>query len=255
MRSNTSLQVRNVHASIQGKKILKGLTISVKPGTIAALMGPNGSGKSTLAHVLMGNPEYSVQSGAVLFCGKNILRLEPDQRARLGLFLAFQYPHEIPGINMYVFLSTACQATQGKNFNQEEFKKELEFWLDKLKLDASFLDRSLNEGFSGGEKKKAEILQLALLKPKIAILDETDSGLDIDSLKIIANAVRYLVRNQKLGCLVITHYRRLLDLLKPDSVHVMSNGVVVQRGTAALVQKLERHGYGWISLKKKNVRA
>ncbi|MGB0757761.1 MAG: Fe-S cluster assembly ATPase SufC [Patescibacteria group bacterium] len=243
--SKNSLVVDNLHARIGETKILHGVSLVLRPGKVTALMGPNGSGKSTLANVIMGNPDVEVTRGKVMWQGKNILKLSIDERARMGLFLSFQYPTELPGVNMYEFLTTSYKALHGEKAMQG-FDDRLQGLLKKFKLSSSFLDRNVNEGFSGGEKKKNEMLQLALFDPKIAIMDETDSGLDIDALKLIAKNVNDL-RNTKRGFLVITHYQRLLKLLKPDAVHVMHEGKIVKTGTAELVKTLERKGYNWIN--------
>ena len=238
------LEIRNLHVSVEGKEILKGLDLVVSKGEVHAIMGPNGSGKSTLALTLMGHPKYEVTEGEVLFKGENILELEPDERARLGLFLAFQYPYEIGGVPLSRFLLQAIKArqTNGEKLPFGQFRKMLLENLKKLKLDESFATRYLNEGFSGGEKKRAEILQMLMLKPEIAILDETDSGLDIDSIKVVAEAVNSL-RGPEFGCLAITHYQRILNFLKPDYVHVMVDGKIVKSGGPELAHELEAHGY------------
>lgn len=239
------ISVQNLFAGIDGQVILKGLNLKIKPGKIIALMGPNGSGKSTLSQVIAGHPNYQVSRGQILWQGKNILKLKPDERAKLGLFLSFQYPHELPGVNMYDFLSTCYQNIFGGEKHKKYFDKKLKESLKSLNLSSNFLDRSVNEGFSGGEKKKSEILQLQVLSPKIAILDETDSGLDIDALKLIAKNILAL-KSPKIGFLVITHYQRLLKYLKPDEVHIMLDGQIVKTGSYDLVAKLEKHGYGWL---------
>lgn len=244
------LSIENLHGSIDDKKILRGINLDIKPGKIIALMGPNGSGKSTLAQILMGNPAYKVSKGKVNWQGKNILKLEPWQRAKLGLFLSFQYPYELPGVNMHEFLSTSYKAIHGDKDYQKNFEKYLQASLKSLNLSEKFLDRSVNEGFSGGEKKKNEILQLKLLRPKISVLDETDSGLDIDALKLIAKNINEL-KSPSQGFLVITHYQRLLNYLKPDEVHVILDGKIVKSGKADLVEKLEKKGYDWLTPKKK----
>ncbi len=243
-----SLIIKNLHAGIAAKQILKGVNITVKPGRIVALMGPNGSGKSTLANVLMGHPDYQVKQGQVFFNNKNILNLESWERARLGIFLAFQYPYEIPGLTVYHFLQNAVRIVQGKNFVQSSFDLKIKTVAKDLHLVDSFLDRGLNEGFSGGEKKRMEILQLNLLNPQIAILDETDSGLDIDALKLVADNIKDLV-DHKLGVLVITHYQRLLNYLEPDEVHVMRQGKIIASGDKNLARKLEAKGYSWLKVK------
>jgi len=243
-----SLNIKNLYASIAGKQILKGVNLMVKPGQVVALMGPNGSGKSTLAHVLMGHPNYHVKQGQVLFNNKNILNLESWKRARQGIFLAFQYPYEIPGLTVYHFLQSAVQVKQGKSFVQSSFDLKIKKVAKDLHLADSFLDRGLNEGFSGGEKKRLEILQLNLLNPKIAILDETDSGLDIDALKLVAGNVKSMV-GPNLGVLVITHYQRLLNYLEPDEVHVMRQGKIIASGDKNLARQLEAKGYSWLKVK------
>lgn len=252
--SNT-LTINGLEASIDGNVILQGVNLKIKPGKIVALMGPNGSGKSTLAHVLMGHPGYTVKKGTVKFGEKNLLRLETWERARLGLFLSFQYPYEIPGVNFYEFLLAAYKSLNGLTSKtdpkkaqktEETFDNRVHLSLKELNLTEKFLTRNVNEGFSGGEKKKAEILQMKVLQPKIAILDETDSGLDIDALKIIAKNVRVAV-SPDIGFLVITHYQRLLHHLKPDEVHVMLEGRIVESGGPDLAKKLEKKGYKWLS--------
>lgn len=246
-----TLTIRDLHVSVEGKEILKGVNLTVDQGEIHALMGPNGTGKSTLAYALMGHPDYEVTSGVVEFRGKNILDLEPDERARLGMFLAFQYPVAIPGVTVANFLRMAINAKrkQGdpddKGIAIPEFRKMLKQKMDLLEMTHEFAGRYLNEGFSGGEKKRAEILQMATLEPRIAILDETDSGLDIDALKIVSNGVNAL-SGPNLGVLIITHYQRILNYIKPDFVHVMLNGQVVESGSSELALHLEEHGYDWI---------
>ncbi len=246
MSTQKILKIENIHASIDEVKILNGVNLEVPLGKITALMGPNGSGKSTLSHVLMGHPEYEVTKGKVTWKNKNILKLDPSERSKLGIFLAFQYPLEIPGVNFYDFLLSAYNAHMGKKATQDDFTTRLKDALASLQLDDSFLDRSLNEGFSGGEKKKAEILQLKILQPEIVIMDETDSGLDIDALKIIASNIRKLV-SPKVGILVITHYQRLLNYLQPDDIYVMQKGQIVTQGGKEIVHNLEKHGYKWIN--------
>lgn len=243
-----ALVIENLSAGISGKRILHGVNLTVKPGKIVALMGPNGSGKSTLANVLLGHPDYQVSRGQVIFNNKNILKQETYQRARLGLFLAFQYPYEIPGLTVYHFLQSAAQVVSGKNFNQNIFDDEIRRVIKLLNLPDIFLDRGLNEGFSGGEKKRMEILQLRLLNPKIAILDETDSGLDIDALKLVADNVKDMV-GLGLGVLVITHYQRLLNYLEPDEVNVMRQGKIIASGDKNLARELEAKGYSWLKVK------
>ncbi len=245
------LEIRNLHASVEDKPILKGVNLVVRQGEIHALMGPNGSGKSTLAYSLMGHPAYTVTAGEVIFKGENILELEPDQRAHLGLFLAFQYPVAIPGVSVANFLRTAMNAhrklenPEDKGVSIPEFRRMLTKKMDLLKMDHSFAGRYLNDGFSGGEKKRAEILQLATLEPEIAILDETDSGLDIDALRIVAEGVNALA-GPDLGVLVITHYQRILNYIKPQFVHVMFDGRIVESGGPELALQLEEAGYDWV---------
>lgn len=247
----SELVISNLHVSIDDKEILKGVDLTVKQGEVHALMGPNGTGKSTLAYALMGHPNYTVTEGEVWFKGQNILELQPDQRSHLGVFLAFQYPIAIPGVTLANFLRTAMNA-QRKSANPEdkgisipEFRKNLKTRMDLLKMDSNFAGRYLNEGFSGGEKKRAEILQMAMLKPEIAILDETDSGLDIDALRIVSEGVNAL-RGPDLGVLVITHYQRILNYIKPEFVHIMLGGRIVESGGPELALHLEEHGYDWL---------
>lgn len=247
----SELVIRNLHASIEGKPILKGVNLTIAQGQIHAIMGPNGTGKSTLAYTLMGHPSYDVTEGEVLFKGINLLELAPDERSRLGLFLAFQYPVVIPGVTVANFLRTAINARRkaenrdDKGITITDFRKLLKEKMELLKVDNSFAGRYLNEGFSGGEKKRAEVLQMATLKPEIAILDETDSGLDIDALRIVSEGVNAL-RGNDLGILVITHYQRILNYIKPDFVHVMLDGRIVESGEADLALHLEENGYDWV---------
>ncbi|MEW6029557.1 MAG: Fe-S cluster assembly ATPase SufC [Chloroflexota bacterium] len=247
----SELVIRNLHVGIEGKEILQGLDLTVRQGEIHAIMGPNGTGKSTLAYTLMGHPGYTVTAGEVIFKGQNILDLEPDERSRLGLFLAFQYPVAIPGVTVANFLRTALNARRravnpaDKGVPIPEFRKMLKEKMDMLKMNHDFAGRYLNDGFSGGEKKRAEILQMATLKPEIAILDETDSGLDIDALRVVADGVNALMGSD-LGVLVITHYQRLLNYIKPHFVHVMLGGKIVESGGPDLALHLEEHGYDWV---------
>jgi Fe-S cluster assembly ATP-binding protein len=249
----STLVVKDLRVSVEDKPILKGLNLEVKQGEIHALMGPNGSGKSTLAYSLMGHPKYEVEGGEVWFKGQNILELTPDERARLGVFLAFQYPTAIPGVSLANFLRAAVNAvkggesTNGNGTGQvgvpiAEFRKMMMEKMELLKMDKSFARRYLNDGFSGGEKKRAEILQMAMLEPEIAILDETDSGLDIDALRIVSEGVNALAGPDK-GILVITHYQRILNYIHPDMVHVMVDGQIVASGGAEMAHQLEEEGY------------
>ncbi len=235
------LDIQDLYVSIDGKEILKGFSLKVGPGEVHALMGPNGAGKSTLAKVLAGHPAYEITSGAIFFEGQNINELAPEERAKLGLFMSFQYPLEIPGVTNFQFLHAAYSACKGE-ITEAEFEKILQQKMTLMNMKAEFKDRSLNEGFSGGEKKRNEILQMAVLEPKMAILDETDSGLDIDAMKIVADGVKQL-QNPERGLLLITHYQRLLDYIKPDFVHVVIDGKIVETGTSELALKLEKQGY------------
>ncbi|MDP1715902.1 MAG: Fe-S cluster assembly ATPase SufC [Anaerolineales bacterium] len=247
----SQLEIKNLHVSIEDKEILKGLSLTINQSEIHAIMGPNGTGKSTLAYTLMGHPNYTVTEGEIIFKGKNVLKLEPDERSRAGIFLAFQYPVAIPGVSVANFLRTAINSRrraanpEDKGMPIPEFRKMLKDKMDMLKMDHSFAGRYLNDGFSGGEKKRAEILQLATLKPEIAILDETDSGLDIDALRIVAEGVNAL-SGPELGVLVITHYQRLLNYIKPNFVHIMLDGRIVESGGADLALHLEDQGYDWV---------
>jgi len=256
----SELSIRNLHVSIDGKEILKGVNLDVNQGEVHALMGPNGTGKSTLAYSLMGHPAYDVTGGEVIFKGQNILELEPDQRAHLGIFLAFQYPIAIPGVTVANFLRSAVNAKRraenpaDKGISIPEFRKLLKEKMDLLKMDHNFAGRYLNEGFSGGEKKRAEVLQMAVLQPEIAVMDETDSGLDIDALRIVSEGVNTL-SGPGMGVLVITHYQRILNYIKPDQVHIMLNGHIVESGGADLALHLEEHGYDWIREKTESIPA
>ena len=238
--------IEDLHVSVEDKEILKGVDLIVNKGEVHALMGPNGSGKSTLANALMGHPRYKVTQGRALFQGEDILGLTPDKRARKGLFLAFQYPVGIPGVVMGNFLRSALKARRGEDVPVREFRQLLDEMLDLLKMDPAFARRYVNDGFSGGEKKRAEVLQLAMLKPEMAILDETDSGLDIDALKTVAEGIEAL-RGPELGFLLITHYQRMLNYVRPNVVHVLFEGRIVKTGGPELAQELEKHGYEWIS--------
>ena len=248
----SQLEIKNLHVSVEGKEILKGLNLVVNQGEVHAIMGPNGSGKSTLAYTLSGHPKYVVTDGDILFKGKSILELSADERARAGLFLAFQYPVSVPGVSMANFLRLAYRSVKGDPSKPEtrreevmsipKFRRLMREKMAMLKVDESFATRYLNDGFSGGEKKRAEILQMAVLEPEIAILDETDSGLDIDALRIVSEGVN-LLRGPKLGLLVITHYQRILNYIKPEFVHVLVNGAILQSGGPELAMQLEESGY------------
>lgn len=237
-----SLVIKDLHVNVDGKEIVKGVNLEIKENEIVALMGPNGSGKSTLANVIMGNPKYQVTKGKIFYKDKNVLDLKVHERAKLGLFLSFQYPQEIPGVTVSNFLRTAYNSLNGKKISVLDFKKLLEEKMNLLKMDESFASRYLNEGFSGGEKKRMEILQLAVLNPSLAICDETDSGIDISSLKIVANGINKIKTNEK-SILLITHYNRILQYIKPDRVYLMINGKIVKEGKAELADELEEHGY------------
>lgn len=250
-----SLEIKNLHANIEGREILKGLNLSLNKGQVHAIMGPNGSGKSTLAKVMAGHPSYEVTAGEVLLDGQNILELEPDQRARLGLFLAFQYPSEIPGVTIANFIRAALQARlpEGEEIDAVEYYQKLYAKMDLLEMNRAFTARSVNDGFSGGEKKRCEILQMSMLEPGFAVLDETDSGLDIDALRIVSEGVNRM-RGPGIGMLVITHYQRLLDHIVPDVVHVMADGQIIRSGGKELALELEEKGYDWL-LKEETVSA
>lgn len=248
----SELQIKDLHVNIEEKPILNGVDLSIPQGQVHAIMGPNGTGKSTLANTLMGHPSYSITKGDILFKGQSLVKLRTDERSRLGLFLAFQYPVSIPGVTVANFLRTAVNARrraenpEDKGIPIPEFRKILKEKMEMLKIDSSFAGRYLNEGFSGGEKKRAEVLQMAILEPEIAILDETDSGLDIDALKIVSEGVNILMNELKLGVLVITHYQRMLNYITPNFVHVMMGGRIVESGGPELALSLEEHGYDWV---------
>ncbi len=242
-------EIRNLHVSVEGREILKGVNLAINRGEVHAVMGPNGSGKSTLSHALMGHPGYEVTAGEVLFKGANLVELDPDERARLGLYLAFQYPIVVPGITMANFLRTALNAKRGydgkdksKAITPKEFRTLLKDSMQTLRMDDSFLSRYINDGFSGGEKKRAEILQMAVLQPEIAILDETDSGLDIDSIRYVSEAINGML-GPALGILMITHYTRILQFIRPDFVHVLVDGRIVLEGGPEVAEQLEVTGY------------
>lgn len=246
-----ALEIRNLHVSVEDKPILRGVNLTVQQGEVHALMGPNGSGKSTLANVLAGNPAYEVTAGEIVFNGVDLLEMEADARSRAGLFLAFQYPVSIPGVTLANFLRLAINARMkaadpdSKGISITDFRRLLRGKMDSIEMDHSFAGRYLNEGFSGGEKKRAEILQMAVLEPTIAILDETDSGLDIDALRVVSEGVNKL-RGPELGVLVITHYQRILNYIKPEYVHVMYQGQIVESGGPEMALHLEEAGYDWI---------
>ncbi len=240
-----SLEIQNLHVSTDDREILHGVDLSVAKGETHALMGPNGSGKSTLANTIMGNPAYQVTEGRILLNGEDVTEAEPDERARAGLFLAFQYPATIPGVSVANFLRTAVNAGRDEPIKVKDFGALLRENMELLKMDPAFNKRYLNEGFSGGEKKRAEILQLAMLRPQIAVLDETDSGLDIDALRVVSDGVNAL-RGPDLGTLIITHYTRILRYVRPDFVHIMLDGRVVREGGAELADQLEEQGYDFI---------
>jgi Fe-S cluster assembly ATP-binding protein len=240
-----SLEIKNLHVRIEEREILHGVDLTVEKGQTHALMGPNGSGKSTLANTIMGNPNYEVTDGQILFNGDDITEADPDERARAGLFMAFQYPATIPGVSVANFLRLAVNARRDEPMKVKDFGKFMRENVDMLKIDPSFVSRYLNEGFSGGEKKRAEILQMAMLKPEIAVLDETDSGLDIDALRVVADGVNALT-GPDLGSLIITHYTRILNYVRPQFVHIMLDGRVVREGGPELADELEEKGYDFV---------
>jgi Fe-S cluster assembly ATP-binding protein len=239
------LEIKNLHVSVDGKEILRGVDLNVPVGEIHAVMGPNGSGKSTLASTILGHPRYEVTGGDILWKGQSLLEMETDERAKSGLFLAFQYPQEIYGVSTSNFLRLAMTERFGKTPSFAEFNKELTAWLKLLEITPEFAKRYLNEGFSGGEKKRNEILQMGMLKPEMAIMDETDSGLDIDALKIVSQGVNKM-RGPDFGALVITHYQRLLNYIVPDYVHILVDGRIVKTGDKSLALQLEEQGYDWV---------
>ncbi|MCF7803776.1 MAG: Fe-S cluster assembly ATPase SufC [Candidatus Marinimicrobia bacterium] len=239
------LKISGLKGGVEDTEILHGIDLEVNGGEVHAIMGPNGSGKSTMAHILMGNPRYHITDGEITFRGESVNDLEPDERARLGMFLAFQYPSEIPGVSMDKFLRDSYNAVKNDSISVGKFSKYLRQKMQDLEMDEKFASRYLNEGFSGGEKKRSEMLQMAVLEPKLAILDETDSGLDIDALRTVAESVNKLV-NPEMGVLVITHYQRILRYLEPDHVYIMLNGKIADKGGPELAEKLEDKGYDWI---------
>ena len=252
MNKNTVLEINNLHASVDDIKIIKGLSLKINLGEKHTIMGPNGSGKSTLANVLAGNPSYTVQSGEIIFMGQDLNEMEPEIRACAGLFLAFQYPVELPGVRMWQFLKSSLDAKREYNgedpLSTREFDNLLNKYADKVGISQEFIKRNVNEGFSGGEKKRNEILQLSLLNPSLAILDETDSGLDIDALKVVSKGIDSFANNKN-SVLLVTHYQRILNYVKPDFVHVMMDGNIVTSGDKSLALELEQKGYDWLSKK------
>ena len=248
------LEIRNLHVSVEGKEILKGVDLTVNKGEVVAIMGPNGSGKSTLANAIMGNPKYEITSGDVLLDGQSILGMKVDERARLGILMTFQYPYEVPGVTLESFLRTAYNSMKGIKADVKErgkefmsalkFRQTLKQKMKDISMDEEFMGRYLNTGFSGGEKKKCEILQLSILEPKIAVLDETDTGLDIDALKVVADGVNRFSGDS--GILIITHYQRILNYIKPSKINILMDGKIVKTGGSELSEQLERQGYDWI---------
>lgn len=239
------IEIKDLHANVEGKEILKGVNLTIERGQVHAIMGPNGSGKSTLSNVMMGHPKYQVTQGQILFKGENILEMSVDERARKGLFLGFQYPVAIPGVPVSKFLRMSLQAVRGKDIPILEFRKSFKEKMELLGISDSFSGRYINEGFSGGEKKRHEILQLALLEPDMAILDETDSGLDIDALRVVANGIEK-TRSPQRGILLITHYQRILNYVQPDFIHVLAGGRIIKSGGKELAAQLESKGYDWL---------
>lgn len=249
-----SLEIKNLRVKVDGKEIVKGISLTVEKGQVVALMGPNGSGKSTLAFTLMGHPRYKIASGKILLNKKDITKLPADERARKGLFLSFQYPQEIPGVSVSNFLRAALNAIKDSNGEKPisvlDFHKLLEEKMDLLKINKSFASRYINEGFSGGEKKRMEILQMAMLQPNVGILDETDSGLDVDSLKAVSNGINK-IKSPETGILLITHYQRILNYITPHKVYIMIDGKIAKSGSKELALEVEKKGYGWISKETK----
>jgi Fe-S cluster assembly ATP-binding protein len=239
------LRCEDLHVSVEGKEIIKGVSLDLRPGETIALMGPNGSGKSTLANAIMGHPSYEITAGRIFLQGEEITHLPPFERARRGLFLGFQYPVSVPGVTVATFLLTALGAVRGREVPVREFRKELMEQMKALEVDPSFAGRYLNDGFSGGEKKRLEILQMAMLKPRVALLDETDSGLDIDALRVVAEGIKRAA-GPETGVLLVTHYQRILNYLEPDRVHVLMDGRIVRSGGPELAHELEARGYEWI---------
>ncbi len=246
------LEIKNLTVTVEGKKLLDSISLAVNAGDICALMGPNGSGKSTLAYTIMGHPKYRIESGSIFYKGEDITGMKPDERARKGIFLSFQYPSEISGVTVSNFLRTALNARRKDKVDVREFIKLLKEKMSALKIDQKFAGRYLNEGFSGGEKKRMEILQMSVLEPKLAVLDETDSGLDIDALRIVAEGINSIIKPD-MGILLITHYQRILDYIKPSKVCIMINGKIIMEGGYELALKLEQEGYDWLAQEVKNV--
>lgn len=246
-KKTSLLEISNLHVSVDGTPIINGLDLVIELGEIHAVMGRNGSGKSTLANVLMGHPAYEITDGEIFFIGEKLSEFSVDERAKAGMFLSFQYPMTIPGVQVGNFLRKSVSAVSGNKQSAKEFRMELKEKMEALQIDRSFLSRYVNDGFSGGEKKRMEILQLLLLNPKLAILDETDSGLDVDALRLVSKGINSASKNA--GCLVITHYQRLLDLVKPDVVHVMIDGKIVKTGGPELAIEVENNGYDWLEVK------
>jgi Fe-S cluster assembly ATP-binding protein len=253
MDSRPLLKIKGLEAGIDETKILKGIELEIMPGEVHAVMGRNGSGKSTTAHVLMGHPDYEVTNGTIQLDGENLLEMEAFERARAGVFLSFQYPHSVPGLQVGNFLRRSVAAIRGEEAAKgSEFRTQLKEGMTQLGLDRSFLSRYVNDGFSGGEKKRFEILQMMLIKPRLAILDETDSGLDIDGIRTVAQGVEAAIRGSDSGALIITHYNRILEHVKPDYIHVLIDGKIVKSGGPDLANQLEEHGYDWIEEEVKN---
>ena len=246
MKNSALFEFSNLHVEVEGKEVVSGVSLSINPGEIHAIMGPNGSGKSSLSNALMGHPSYQITGGQAFLKGEDITKMSPDERSRAGLFLAFQYPVAIPGVTVANFLRAALKSHRGDDADMSDFRKLFKDEMKALSIDTSFATRYVNEGFSGGEKKRLEILQMSMLKPKMAILDETDSGLDIDALKVVAEGINRYHHDQT-GILMVTHYQRLLSYVKPHFVHVMMSGNIVRSGGPELALKLEERGYDWIS--------
>jgi Fe-S cluster assembly ATP-binding protein len=239
------LEIKDLVVEVEGKEIIKGLNLKLEKGKVNVLMGPNGSGKSTLSNIIMGHPKYKIKSGMILYEGNDLSELKPNERSLKGIFLSFQYPHEIPGVTMSSFLRSIVNARRKEKIPLKEFRDKAKELLEKLKMDSSFLRRYVNEGFSGGEKKRAEILQLMMLNPELAILDETDSGLDIDALKVVSEGINSYIDEDKC-ILLITHYKRILDYIKPDKIFIMKDGKIVLESGPELIDHLEEKGYDWI---------